>query len=181
MVLDEISRLSAKLNQLLQFSRPAVREGSGSSSSDARVVIEEAVSVLRPQAERRGVSLKVEMPTTTLQVAAPSEALNDIASNLLVNALEAVPQGGHVSVSGESRDHIVALSFEDDGPGIPESLREKIFQPFFTTKSQGTGLGLAIVARRVTECGGKLDLESPVKAGMGTRFKVTLPIEEVKK
>jgi two-component system sensor histidine kinase FlrB len=70
------------------------------------------------------------------------------------------------------------LAVEDDGPGIPAALREKVLQPFFTTKSQGTGLGLAIVARRVAEFGGKVDWESPVREGHGTRFRVTLPIEE---
>ncbi len=70
-----------------------------------------------------------------------------------------------------------SVRVEDDGPGIPPALREKILQPFFTTKSQGTGLGLAIVARRVAEFGGKVDWESPFKDGHGTRFQVTLPIE----
>jgi signal transduction histidine kinase len=70
---------------------------------------------------------------------------------------------------------------EDDGPGIPAALREKVLQPFFTTKSQGTGLGLAIVARRVAEFGGKMDWESPAESGHGTRFEVTLPMEEGKK
>jgi signal transduction histidine kinase len=181
MVLDEISRLSAKLNQLLQFSRPAVRESSGHSTTDARAAVEEAVAVLRPQAEKRDVNLSSNLPAGTLKVAALPEALHDIASNLLVNALEAVPTGGSVAVSAVSSNHSIQLVFEDDGPGIPESLREKILQPFFTTKSQGTGLGLAIVARRVSECGGKLEWESPVKDGKGTRFNVTLPMEEQKK
>jgi len=175
-VLDEISRLSTKLNQLLQFSRPAVREGSGVARSDARAVVEEAASVLRPQAEKRGVSLQTNLPAAPLPVATTAEALNDIASNLLVNALEAVPAGGRVSVSGQSRDGVVTLAFEDDGPGIPESLQEKILQPFFTTKSQGTGLGLAIVARRVAECDGELALRSPAQGGRGTRFEISLPL-----
>jgi two-component system, sensor histidine kinase FlrB len=65
---------------------------------------------------------------------------------------------------------------EDDGPGVAESAREKILQPFFTTKTQGTGLGLAIVARRVAEFGGKLEWKSPAKDGKGTKFDVILPI-----
>jgi signal transduction histidine kinase len=174
-VLEEISRLSAKLNQLLRFSRPAVRSGSGAAQCDAREVLVEAASVLRPQAEQRGISLKVELPAADTQVAATAEALNDIASNLLVNALEAVPSRGHITVSGEIRESKLALFFDDDGPGIPESLREKILQPFFTTKSQGTGLGLAIVARRVTECGGTLSCKSPLQDGRGTRFEISLP------
>jgi signal transduction histidine kinase len=83
-------------------------------------------------------------------------------------------------VSAASRDGACILAVEDDGPGIPAALREKILRPFFTTKSQGTGLGLAIVARRAAEFGGKVDWESPMRNGRGTRFRVTLPMEETK-
>ena len=84
-------------------------------------------------------------------------------------------------VCASSRDGVCTLEVEDDGPGIPAALREKILQPFFTTKSQGTGLGLAIVARRVAEFGGKLDWESPAGNGSVTRFRVTLPMQETRK
>src|SRR5215468_346610 len=178
MVLDEIGRLSTKLNQLLQFSRPAVRGGNSMTRCDARAVIEEAVSVLRPQAEKRRVRVEVDLPAAALPVAAAAEALNDIVSNLLVNALEAVSPDGHVSVLGRVRNGAVTLAVEDDGPGIPDSLQEKILQPFFTTKSQGTGLGLAIVARRVAECDGKLAWRSPVQDDRGTRFEISLPLVE---
>jgi len=98
----------------------------------------------------------------------------------VVNAVEATPRGGEVKVSALRENGSLRVLVEDDGPGIPAALREKILQPFFTTKSQGTGLGLAIVARRVAEFGGKVDWESPVRVGRGTRFKVTLPMEETK-
>jgi signal transduction histidine kinase len=178
MVLEEIGRLSTKLNQLLQFSRPTVRGGSAIGSCDARVAVEEVAGVLSHEAERRGVRMQIKVSSGSAMVAASSEAVNDIVSNLVVNALEATPRGGHVIVSAAaSQDGDCILAVEDDGPGIPEALREKILQPFFTTKSQGTGLGLAIVARRVAEFGGKLDWESPVQNGQGTRFEVTLPLE----
>jgi signal transduction histidine kinase len=115
------------------------------------------------------------------RVAASAEALHDILSNLVVNALEAAPRGGQVSVSVDSKDGECVLAVEDDGPGIPAAVQEKIFEPFFTTKSQGTGLGLAIVARRLAEFGGKMSCESPVRDGRGTRFQVMLPAEEAKK
>jgi signal transduction histidine kinase len=181
MVLEEIGRLSGKLNQLLQFSRPAVRGGSVAGSCDARVVIEEVAGVLSHEAERRGINLLMRVSGENYWVAVSAEAFNDIVSNLLVNGLEAATRGGHVSVSAAPHDGACVLAVEDDGPGIPATLREKILQPFFTTKSQGTGLGLAIVARRVAEFGGKVDWESPVRDGRGTRFRVTLPLEEAKK
>jgi signal transduction histidine kinase len=180
MVLEEVGRLSAKLNQLLQFSRPAVRGGSAIGSCDARVAVEEVAGVLSHEAERRGVKMQIKASGQGDRVAASAEAVNDIVSNLVVNALEATPRGGHLIVSAALHDGACVISVEDDGQGIPAALREKILQPFFTTKSQGTGLGLAIVARRVAEFGGRLDWVSPANNGQGTRFCVTLPLEETK-
>jgi len=181
MVLEEVGRLSTKLNQLLQFSRPAVRGGNAIGSCDVRVVVEEVAGLLSHEAERRGVQMQMKVSGGSALVAASAEAVNDIVSNLAVNALEATLREGHVIVTVASRDGACILAVEDDGPGIPAALKEKILQPFFTTKSQGTGLGLAIVARRVAEFGGKVDWESPVRNGRGTRFHVTLPMEETKK
>src|SRR5207253_2230691 len=144
-------------------------------------LIEEVAGVLSHEAERRGLNLSAEWRGAHGQVAVSAEALNDILSNLVVNALEATPRGGSVSVNAVEESGSLCVWVEDDGPGIPAALREKVLQPFFTTKSQGTGLGLAIVARRVAEFSGKVDWESPVKDGHGTRFKVTLPVEEPKK
>jgi signal transduction histidine kinase len=178
MVLEEIGRLSTKLNQLLQFSRPAVRGGSVAGNSEARVVMEEVAGVLSHEAEKRGVKLQTRLTGNSVKVAAGAEALHDILSNLVVNALEATPRGGSVLVVADSNGGECVITVEDDGPGIPAALQEKILQPFFTTKSQGTGLGLAIVARRVAEFGGKLNCESPLRDGHGTRFRVTLPVEQ---
>jgi len=181
MVLEEIGRLSTKLNQLLQFSRPAVRGGSVAGNCEARVVVEEVAGVLSHEAEKRGVKLQTKISGNNAKVAATAEALHDILSNLVVNALEATPRGGRVVVAADSNDGECVLAVEDDGPGIPAALQDKILQPFFTTKSQGTGLGLAIVARRVAESGGKMNCESPMRDGHGTRFRVTLPVEGTKK
>jgi len=177
MVLEEIGRLSSKLNQLLQFSRPAIRGGAVPATCNAQTVAEEVSGVLRREAERRGVVLEVDVGKEGASLSASSEAVSEILSNLVVNALEATPRGGHVRVTGRVNGDGFLFSVEDDGPGVPESVREKILQPFFTTKTQGTGLGLAIVARRVAEFGGKLDFQSPVMNEHGTRFNVTLPRE----
>jgi len=176
MVLDEISRLSTKLNQLLQFSRPAVRRRDEAAQCDAATVIEEVAGFLSHEAERRGLKLKAEISGLNAKVVVSAEALNDIVSNLVVNALEATPRGGRIEVRALRENENLCVLVEDDGPGIPSALREKVLQPFFTTKSQGTGLGLAIVARRVSEFAGKVDWESPVRDGHGTRFKVVLPL-----
>lgn len=176
-VLDEIGRLSSKLNQLLQFSRPTVRGGNTEATCDASAVIEEVAGVLRHEAERRGVALELQLGANGARIAAAGEAVSDIISNLVVNALEATPRGGYVRVGAAVENGDYLLTVEDNGAGISESAREKILQPFFTTKTQGTGLGLAIVARRVAEFGGKLEWESPASEDQGTRFRVTLPLQ----
>jgi len=183
LILDEVSRLSAKLNQLLQFSRPAVRADQSAALCDARAVGEEAAGILRHEAASRGIRLETDWPDSPLPVAASREALRDILANLLVNALEAVPANGRVHLRISREEGSALLTIEDDGPGISPEISARITQPFFTTKAQGTGLGLAIVSRRVAECGGRLDWQSPVKDGRGTRFQVTLPLasEEARK
>jgi signal transduction histidine kinase len=178
MILEEIGRLSAKLNQLLQFSRPTVLGEGRPARCNAFEVAREVVGVLRPEAQRKGVALELHPAATALNVAISTEALNDILTNLVVNALDAAARGGHVQVGVSRKDGNGLVAVEDDGAGVPSELREKILQPFFTTKTQGTGLGLAIVARRATDAGGKLEFESPVKNGRGTRFLVWLPLGE---
>jgi signal transduction histidine kinase len=71
------------------------------------------------------------------------------------------------------------LTVTDTGPGIPEEARQKIFEPFYSTRSRGTGLGLAIVQRRAVELGGSVELVSPVENGRGTRFIMSMPITQV--
>jgi signal transduction histidine kinase len=139
-------------------------------------VIEEVAGVLRHEAERRGVALELQLGAKRAKAAAAADAVNDIISNLVVNALEATPRGGRVGVGTAAKDGFCVLTVEDNGPGIASEAREKLLQPFFTTKTQGTGLGLAIVARRVAEVGGKLNWESPANDGRGTRFLISLPL-----
>jgi signal transduction histidine kinase len=181
MVLEEIGRLSGKLNQLLQFSRPAVLGDPGLAKCDAVEVARQVAGVLQHDAQRKGIALELRAKDATLELAATTEAVNDMLTNLVVNAIDAAPSGGHVHIEIEQKDGQGLLAVEDDGAGVPAALREKILQPFFTTKTQGTGLGLAIVARRASDAGGRVELESPVADGRGTRFVVWLPLGEEKR
>jgi signal transduction histidine kinase len=176
MVLDEINRLSAKLNQLLQFSRPGVRAGSGRERCSLAQAAENVVNVLRHEAENRGVALELRPAEAEMWVAASAEVANDILSNLVLNAIEATPPGGHVRIAMQVAGSDCQVTVEDDGPGIPPALREKVLQPFFTTKPRGTGLGLAIVQRRLEELGGTIEWWSPKEDGVGTKFRIALPV-----
>jgi signal transduction histidine kinase len=176
MVLEEVSRLSQKLGQLLQFSRPTVL-GGGTATSDVGEIVNEVSSVMKHEAERKGIQFGVTAESS-LGVTASREAVSDIVSNLVVNGLEASGYGGDLRVSAAAVNGDALICVKDDGKGIPPELREKVMQPFFTTKTQGTGLGLAIVSRRVSEAGGRIELESPVANGRGTKFSVWLPLKK---
>ena len=174
MVLEEINRLSSTLVQLLKFSRPTILGEPGTASCDVALVMEEVLGVLRHEARRRGVDVRVTQPVLPIPVAASSEAVHEILSNLILNALEATPVGGTVEIRLDTADGFSKITLDDDGSGIPPVLQSKILQPFFTTKTQGTGLGLTIVDRRIAEAGGTLEFHSPRKNGRGTRCVVTL-------
>jgi signal transduction histidine kinase len=175
MVLQEINRLSATLSQLLQFSRPTFLGEPGATGCDALQVVDEVLRVLHHEALRRGITVRVSAPMLPFRVAAVSDTVHDIVSNLALNALEATPAGGSLDVRLDTVPGFCKIIVEDDGPGIPQVLQSRVLQPFFTTKTQGTGLGLTIVDRRVAEAGGALEIRSPSKNDHGTRCVVTLP------
>jgi signal transduction histidine kinase len=176
MVLDEVNRLSAKLSQLLQFSRPGVRATKKGDRCNVVTVASNVVDVLRHEAEPSGISIELARTNGACEVAASGETVNDILSNVVLNAIEAVGRGGHVRLCLKCEPLSCTVAVEDDGPGIPTAFREKILTPFFTTKARGTGLGLAIVARRLEEIGGELKIESPIREERGSRFRVILPL-----
>jgi signal transduction histidine kinase len=178
-VLEEINRLSARLNQLLQFSRPGVRAGSGAQSCNLSQVTETVANVLRHAADERRVSLQLANNNGGARAAIGEESANDILSNVVLNAIEAVADGGHVRISLQSSEKVCSVSVEDDGPGISAADQAKVLQPFFTTKARGTGLGLAIVDRRLQEAGGTLQIKSPLGGGRGTEIRLNFPLEKV--
>ena len=104
------------------------------------------------------------------------EVLKHIVINLTGNAIDAMPDGGVLSVRGKVKDNNIVLEFSDTGTGIPEKDRESIFNPFFTTKTRGkgTGLGLYIVYSDVKRYGGEISVES--ETGRGSVFTVSLPL-----
>jgi len=111
------------------------------------------------------------------EVYADPSQLNQVLVNLVVNALQAMPEGGKLYIRTSSNEDYVSLVVEDTGVGMTEETLGKIFTPFFTTKDvgQGTGLGLPVVHGIVSSHGGSIKVES--KAGLGTRFEIQLPVE----
>ena len=174
LVVGEIDRMSTKLTQLLRYAKPSV----GGQRVAAVALANQTAVLFRHDADTRNVRFEFERPTHEIYALASDEALNEILSNLIVNAIEAQTAGGRVRLSLSRYEGRLEIVVEDGGPGISTELRAKIFQPYFTTKPSGTGLGLSIVARRVEEIGGTISCESPVRHGKGTRFRLMLPVAE---
>ena len=117
------------------------------------------------------------------EIWADPDQLKEVLVNLMVNACEAMVKGGSIEVT-EAEDfvaglgRVVRIRIQDSGPGIPASMQEKIFQPFFSSKEEGTGLGLSIAARIIEEHGGSIDVKS--RSGEGATFTLTLPLRKIK-
>ncbi len=176
LILSQVDRLDSKLTQLLRYSRSPVQAAGADETAAGGAVITEVVNVLRRDAEQRGVRVECATFGDATRVRGSEEALSDIFANLILNAVESQPAGGRIDIGAHRNNGCWIVEIRDAGPGISANVRERIFQPFFTTKANGTGLGLAIVTRRLGEIGGTIEIESPVSDERGTKFTVTLPL-----
>lgn len=130
----------------------------------------------RDDAQARGISYKVEMELATLPtVRGSASELREVFVNIILNALDAMPQGGRLRITTKVEKSVVKVEFTDSGIGMSEEVRARIFEPFFTTKSMtGTGLGLAVSHSIIERHGGRLEASSG--AGVGSTFSITLPV-----
>jgi len=124
-----------------------------------------------------GLSLKVAVEPGLTPVRGRGDELAQVLLNLLTNAMDATPPGGHVEMAARATPDRSGVEIEvrDSGPGIPADRLQQIFEPFFSTKAgRGTGLGLAIAAKIVRDLGGRIEVDSA--EGVGSCFRVTLPV-----
>lgn len=169
LVRDEIARLEHLLQDFLQFARP--RE-LNSRALALEPLVRAVTDLLAGEADRRGVRLDRELPPDLPRVQGEDERLRQVLMNLALNALEATPTGGQVRIVARKRADDVWVAVDDSGAGISMEIRERIFEPFFSTKASGSGLGLPIVHAIVTQHGGAVGADaSPLG---GARFWFTL-------
>jgi two-component system NtrC family sensor kinase len=172
----EAGRCGEIVRNLLLFSRsPAARF----AKEDLRPVFERCRMLLRHRAEIQGVELQVETPAELPRVVCDASQMEQTVVALVVNALEATPAGGRVTLTARrDGDAGIAVMVSDTGSGIPEADQARIFEPFFTTKEagQGVGLGLAVVYGIVARHHGRIELVSRV--GAGAVFTVHLPLRQ---
>lgn len=175
LIVGETDRLSSSVTQMLSFARTPPPAGSPLPADD---LLQTVAQLSQRDAAARGVSIKLEVESASVELdGARAAALRDAASNLILNALQASRPGGRVRVEARVESEKLSVCVTDEGPGVPTEQRERIWEPFFTTKQRGTGLGLAIVRKRIEEAGGEVRL-APQRPGEGARFELTIPLKE---
>jgi PAS domain S-box-containing protein len=199
LILEEVTRLDRIVESLLQFARPTTPKLARQSVLPA---LEKALLLVHELAVRQNVLLRVERADTVPQLYVDSDQILQVLLNIVMNALQALTQGGEIRIEVKparkraaersalgrrATDRLIArkaaplldvveIVIRDNGPGIPAAALARVFDPFFTTRTQGTGLGLSICQSIIREHGGTISIDSVV--GQGTSVTIDLPVEK---
>ncbi len=185
-ILKLIERLDSTIRDLLDFASPSEPE---MVPTDIGELVKKTLFLIEGMPERKehGVEVDLDLDPDVPEVPTDPDLIRQVFLNMAVNAVQAMPEGGTLTISSRSSadpargdvhpaEDYVVVSFTDTGQGIEEDEIKSIFTPFFTTKAQGTGLGLSITMRIVEQHGGYITVES--KPGAGTVFRIYLPKSE---
>jgi signal transduction histidine kinase len=169
----QLERIETTTTRLLQYARPPeLRE----VTVDANELVFRAMRVVDAQAKRAGIEFEAEPAPVSVPVHVDPEQIVQVLVNLMLNAIEAMGEGGRLTVWVSRHTPEVWIGVRDTGRGVPPEMRQQVFRPFFTTKHQGTGLGLSISQQIVTRHSGSIRVEDT--PGGGATFVVALPLSE---
>ncbi len=169
-IVARVDSLNDIVQDLLVFARPREPQLAPVALAD---LLESTTALLRKDPVHSNLQMEISGANPIVQ--ADLEQLRTVFLNLLLNAAQASGSSGRLAVSVAADDLAATVSIADNGPGIPEEIREKVFEPFFTTKHRGTGLGLPTARRVVERHRGAVEIDCP--AGGGTVVRVTLPMQ----
>ena len=172
LIVGETDRLGQSVTQLLSFAR---QETPAELPMRADQLIQSVARLFEVTAEKDGIKLSVKIEKDEELGGSAVSAVRVALSNLLLNALQATPKGGEITITQKIENSVMVILLQDSGPGVPDELQQRIWEPFFTTKQRGTGLGLAIVRKRMQEAGGTARLASRVN-GEGAKFELRVPL-----
>jgi signal transduction histidine kinase len=170
-IVEETNRLNDIITGFISYAKP-----KKPSLIPCRVedIIEKNLKFLESQMQAQGYQILRHYENNSPEIMADSAMMYQAFLNILINAMQAMPQGGNIHVNIGVDEKFVNIVFEDEGEGIKESVLGKIWEPFFTTKDTGSGLGLGIVKNIVESHGGNVHIEQ--RAPVGTRVSVNLPL-----
>jgi len=169
---EEINRINEILDRFLRFAKPAPPL---LERTDVATIFEETLQLIRPRIEKQLIVVQKEFQALPI-ILMDREQMKQVALNLLLNAVQAMPKGGTLMLRGQNSEdgQWIRISIQDSGMGIPNEDMNKLFDPFFSTKEGGVGLGLSIAHRIIDQHHGKIEVEST--PGEGTLFTIWLPI-----
>ena len=171
-IVDEVQRLEGFLIEVGSYAKLSEpQKGVG----DLNALVRETCDRLEPSIKERGITLRLELDEDLPEVRFDPVHLRQVILNVAKNGIEAMPEGGTLTMVSGSRDNRVFLEVSDTGEGIPPEVMEKMFQPFFSTKDKGSGLGLAISQKIIEAHQGKITIESEL--GKGSRVTLFLNLE----
>ncbi len=171
-IVEEVSRLESLLNELREFYMPRALT---LEEIDINGLVREVYLLVKGDCERKNIQTEFKADKKSVIIEGDRGKLKQVFLNLVKNSVEAMENGGNLSVQSRLSGDLVGITVTDDGPGIPEADLEKVFSPFFTTKKHGTGLGLSISKSIIEDHkGSSFTLKS--QEGKETVFKITMPI-----
>jgi PAS domain S-box-containing protein len=172
---ENIKRAALVIENLLKFARPPEEQYQ---PADLNQIVEESLALVSNQARNQHIRMQFVPNIKAPHVMANSSLLQQVFTNLLLNACHAMSEGGEITVKLAAVDNWVSVEFRDTGAGIEPEAIGKIFDPFYTTRpvGQGTGLGLPVSYSIVEQHGGRIEVKS--KVGVGSSFTVHLPVRQ---
>jgi len=172
---NEIHRLDRVVQILVDFTRP---RDLRLEQIDFRRVLEDVAQLAEPDAAQHGVTVQLDLPNEPLTATADSDFMKQAVLNVVLNGVQAMPEGGELSLRAYQQDGVIVTEIHDQGAGIPPDLQEKIFELYFTTKKEGSGIGLAQTYQIMQWHYGSVEFESA--NGNGTTFRLRLPLVETR-
>ncbi len=173
-IVDETLRCRKIVKGLLDFAR---QTKPSKHSVNINSVIADIFALMQNQAKLHGIEFKSDLETGLPEIMADMDQIRQVVLNVMLNAVQAMSGGGNISVATRTSGANIEIRVTDSGSGIPDEIKSRLFEPFFSTKSTGTGLGLSIVYGIIKQHGGKIRVE---KSGPdGTTVLIALPIQEI--
>ena len=171
-VIGEVRRLNRVISEFLEFARPAPPQPQLTALAP---LVADAAFLLAPEMQKASIQYEMHV-ASDLEAYIDGAKIERVLINLMKNAVQAMRDGGHLSVRATADGGEVIVEVADDGPGMSKEVQDRLFEPFFTTKEKGSGLGLAVVERIVEENRGRIEIES--RQGEGTVCRLRLPQSE---
>ena len=167
-IIETINHLNSRVEQILGFARPVNLDLRAGNLQD---IVKDLLGLLQPQLTAKKIAVRLSMDAAYAVV--DESSIRGALMNLILNAIEAMPEGGVLSIASELTDRALRLEITDTGPGIGAEDEQKIFEPFYSTKAEGLGLGMPYAKKIIEQHGGTISLNS--RPGEGTTIRITLP------